>query len=85
MNRATFLSSHLQLALVFLVASVHQVAFAQAVEPVLALVKKETPAVLDTMKSLVEIESGSSDIEGLDRIRELIAGRLSALGGPAGL
>lgn len=85
MNRATFLSSHLQLALVLLVASVHQVAFAQAVEPVLALVKKETPAVLDTMKSLVEIESGSSDIEGLDRIRELIAGRLSALGGPAGL
>jgi len=81
MNRATSLSSHLQLALVLLVASVHQGAFAQAVEPVLALVKKETPAVLDTMKSLVEIESGSRDIEGLDRIRELIAGRLSALGG----
>lgn len=57
------------------------VAFAQPVEPVAALVKKAQPAVLDTMKALVEIESGSADREGLDRISELIAGRLKALGG----
>ncbi len=54
---------------------------AQAVEPVLSLVKKEQPAVLQTMKELVEIESGSQDIEGLDRIAKVIAERLKALGG----
>lgn len=54
---------------------------AQAVESVLSLVKKEQPAVLQTMKALVEIESGSGDIEGLDRIANDIAGRLKALGG----
>jgi glutamate carboxypeptidase len=56
-------------------------AFAQGVEPTLSLVKKEAPRVLDTLKELVEIESGSSDIEGLDRIRDLIASRLTVLGG----
>jgi glutamate carboxypeptidase len=56
-------------------------AFAQGVEPTLSLAKKEAPRVLDTLKELVEIESGSSDIEGLDRIREILAARLSALGG----
>ena len=54
---------------------------AQAVAPALALVKKEQPALLQTMKTLVEIESGSRDIEGLDRIANDIAGRLKALGG----
>jgi glutamate carboxypeptidase len=49
-------------------------------EPVLSLAKKEQPAVLQTMKTLVEIESGSSDREGLDKIAEVIAGRLKALG-----
>ena len=33
------------------------------------------------MKELVEIESGSRDIEGLDKIAEVIAGRLKSLGG----
>ncbi|MEQ1776781.1 MAG: glutamate carboxypeptidase, partial [Burkholderiales bacterium] len=56
------------------------VAHAAAVEPVLALAKKEQPAVLQTMKALVEIESGSADIEGLDRIAGVIAGRLTKLG-----
>jgi glutamate carboxypeptidase len=55
--------------------------FAQGVDPTLSLVKKEAPRVLDTLKELVEIESGSSDIEGLDRIRDVIAARLTALGG----
>ena len=53
----------------------------QPMETVLALAKKEQPAVLQTMKTLVEIESGSADREGLDRIAEVIAGRLKALGG----
>lgn len=53
----------------------------QPMETVLALAKKEQPAVLQTMKTLVEIESGSADREGLDRIADVIAGRLKALGG----
>jgi glutamate carboxypeptidase len=56
-------------------------AAAQPVEPVLALAKKEQPGLLQTMKELVEIESGSADREGLDRIAGVIAGRLKSLGG----
>jgi glutamate carboxypeptidase len=55
-------------------------AIAQPIEPVLALAKKEQPAVLQTIKELVEIESGSADIEGLDKIAGVIAGRLTKLG-----
>src|SRR4051812_48863104 len=54
--------------------------FAAANEAVLARVKQERPALLDTLKELVAIESGSSDIEGLDRIRDVIAKRFTALG-----
>ena len=46
----------------------------------LALAKKEQPAVLQTMKELVEIESGSADYEGLEKIAGVIAGRLTQLG-----
>ncbi|HYS50621.1 MAG TPA: glutamate carboxypeptidase, partial [Burkholderiales bacterium] len=56
-------------------------AAAQPVEPVLSLAKKEKPALLDTLKELVSIETGSRDLEGLDRTAKLIAARLSALGG----
>ncbi|HKA42929.1 MAG TPA: M20/M25/M40 family metallo-hydrolase [Burkholderiales bacterium] len=54
---------------------------AQPVQPVLSLAQKEQPALLDTLRELVSIESGSADREGLDRIASLIAGRLNALGG----
>ena len=53
---------------------------AAAAENVVARAKQERPALLDTLKELVAIESGSSDIEGLDRIRDVIAKRFSALG-----
>ena len=56
-------------------------AIGQPVEPVLALARQEKPALLDTLKDLVSIESGSRDIEGLDRLADLIATRLTALGG----
>jgi len=56
-------------------------AAAQPVEPVLSLAKKEKPALLDTLKELVSIETGSRDLEGLERAAELIAARLRALGG----
>jgi len=56
-------------------------AVAQPMEPVLALVKKERQPLLDTLKELVSIETGSRDLEGLDRAADLIAGRLRSLGG----
>ncbi|QJR15473.1 M20/M25/M40 family metallo-hydrolase [Usitatibacter palustris] len=56
-------------------------AFAQPVEPVLAQVRAHKQPFLDTLKDLTAIESGSRDIEGLDRIAALIAERLKALGG----
>jgi glutamate carboxypeptidase len=56
-------------------------ASAQPVEAVLALAKKEKSGLIETMKYLVSIESGSRDSEGLDKISGLIAERLKALGG----
>src|SRR5262249_46496680 len=64
-----------------LLAAMATSALAQAVEPVRALAAKEKPALLDTLKSLVSIESGSRDFEGLSRLADLIASRLRALGG----
>ena len=69
------------LSALFLSAAMAGAAFAQAAEPVLALARKEKPALLDTLKALVSIESGSRDIEGLNRLADLIAGRLRELGG----
>jgi glutamate carboxypeptidase len=57
------------------------VATGAPVESVLTLAKQQQPAFLDTLKSLVSIESGSGDREGLDRISQLIADQLKALGG----
>jgi glutamate carboxypeptidase len=45
------------------------------------LVRQQRQPLLDTLRDLVSIESGSSDREGLDRISDLIATRLRALGG----
>jgi glutamate carboxypeptidase len=56
-------------------------AYAQAVESVIARVKQERAAYIETLRALVSIESGSRDIEGLDRLSELIAMRLRTLGG----
>src|SRR5215813_4443285 len=52
-----------------------------ALEPVWSLAQKEKAPLLDTLKELCSIESGSTDIEGLDRIAAVIAGKLEALGG----
>ena len=54
---------------------------AAPLEPVMSLAAKEKAPLLDTLKDLVSIESGSGDREGLDKISELIAGKLRALGG----
>jgi glutamate carboxypeptidase len=53
----------------------------QAADALLARVKQERGPFLKTLQELVSIESGSRDIAGLNRISELVAGRLRALGG----
>ena len=57
------------------------IASAAPFEPVMSAVQKEKAPYLETLKSLVSIESGSGDREGLDKISELIAGKLKDLGG----
>ena len=44
-------------------------------------VAQERAAFLNTLRDLVSIESGSADVAGVNRIGELIAGQLRALGG----
>ena len=53
----------------------------QAADALLSRVKQERGAFIKTLQELVSIESGSRDIEGLNRLSEDIAGRLRALGG----
>ncbi|MHA7678681.1 M20/M25/M40 family metallo-hydrolase [Cupriavidus sp. PET2-C1] len=58
---------------------------AAPMEPAYQLSQQEKPALIATLKDLVSIESGSKDIEGLDRIATLIRDRLAAMGGDAQL
>jgi glutamate carboxypeptidase len=53
----------------------------QVADPLLARVKQERGTYLKTLQELVSIESGSRDIDGLNRMSDVIAGRLRALGG----
>lgn len=53
---------------------------AASVEPVWSLVQRERPALVETLRQLVNIESGSRDKEGLDRVAAYIRQRLAALG-----
>ena len=54
---------------------------AQVVQPVLERVRAERAPLIETLEELVAIESGSRDPDGLDRIADVIADRLRALGG----
>jgi glutamate carboxypeptidase len=58
---------------------------AQVDESTLAQVQRERAPLIDTMRELVSIESGSRDFDGLSRIAEVIAGRLRMLGGDVDL
>ena len=57
------------------------VAAAAPVEPVLQQARANKQPLLGTLQQLVEIESGSGDREGLDRISQLVSDKLKALGG----
>ena len=70
------------LALVFALAGFTGLtpAFAAKDAQVLAEAARQKPALLDTLKEYVSIESGSRDLEGLDKLANLIAGKMRALG-----
>ena len=57
------------------------VASGAPLEPVWSLAQKEKSALMDTLKDLVAFESGSRELEELDKIAQHIAKRLQALGG----
>lgn len=52
-----------------------------AVAAVATLAESEQPRLLDTLKALVNIETGSTHRDGLDTAAEFIAGKLRALNG----
>lgn len=81
MNSMRTVGGFFHAAILVLVAGAAANAIAQPLEPVLSLVKKEQPALLETLKELVSIESGSADREGLDKVADVIASRLRSLGG----
>jgi glutamate carboxypeptidase len=68
-------------ALAFSLLACAAVAGGAPLEPVWSRAKKEKPALIDTLKELTSIESGSADREGLDRIAAVLSARFSALGG----
>ena len=75
-SRAAFAATVLALApLVF-----SQAAFAQADNAVLAAAKAQKQPLLDTLKALTAIESGSRDLEGNEKMAQLIGARLKAAG-----
>lgn len=74
-------SRRLHFIVVVLAAFVCTGAHGQLHEPVLNAAKAERASMMETMKTLVEIESGSADREGLDRIAEVVADRLRKLDG----
>src|SRR6187399_1277356 len=73
--------SHRQFLVAFAAGLFTAAALAQPLEPVWSLAQKEKPALLETLKELVAIESGSRERAELDKIADLIAGKLKALGG----
>jgi glutamate carboxypeptidase len=74
--RRTLISTLLALA----ITGASQGAFAAADAPLLDAARKAEPAVIETLKSMVMIESGSSDAAGLARMADFTEGRLKALG-----
>lgn len=67
--------------LALLCASSMGLAHAAPVAEVHAAAQAQRQPMLDTMRDLVGIESGSKDLEGLKQLAGLVAGRLKALGG----
>ena len=76
-NHSAYLNATLTLFLTVMVSA----AFGQAREPLVSLAAKEKLGLLETLREIVSIESGSRDYEGLTKLANLIAGRLKEIGG----
>ncbi|KQX39804.1 glutamate carboxypeptidase [Variovorax sp. Root434] len=72
---------HRRILLAVVCAACFGTAFAAPDAAVASLAAKEKPALLDTLKELVSIESGSRDLDGLEKISNLVAAKFKALGG----
>jgi glutamate carboxypeptidase len=66
-------------------SAVAAIAQAQPVAPVWDLAGSEKPKLLETLKTLVEIETGSTNEVGLRKLSSLLAERFKALGGEVDL
>ena len=62
-------------------AGAHAPSLHAQADELLVRARQERAAYLETLRELVSIESGSRDVEGLDRAATLIANRLRAIGG----
>jgi glutamate carboxypeptidase len=80
MSRSLTSSSLALLASLWL-ASAATIAHAEPMADVQALAQKEQQPLLDTLRDLVNIESGSRDVEGLNVIAGRVADQLKQLGG----
>jgi glutamate carboxypeptidase len=68
----------IKMSLFILSAAIAAHATGNPVQPVLSLTQKERPALLETLKALTAIESGSREP---DRIANVLAAKLRAIGG----
>src|SRR5437899_11294991 len=66
-------ATRLHSTVLLLLATMATSAFGQAVEPVRSLAAREKPALLETLKALVSIESASHAAAALGRIANLFA------------
>ena len=73
--------TRLPLAATFLALAMASPASGQASDAIRSQAAQQKTAFLDTLKALVSIESGSSDVAGVTHIGEVIASRLRELGG----
>ena len=75
--RRTLINSMLVLAVT---GAAHGAAAAAADAPLLEAARKAEPAVIESLKSMVTVESGSADAAGLSKMADYTEGRLKALG-----
>ena len=68
------------LAAIVLSLLVPSPAVAAADAPLLAAAQQAQPQLIETLKAMVAIESGSADAAGLAKMADLVEGRLNALG-----
>ena len=80
MKTCVTIARSLRIALLVLGVGVVGTAIGQPVQSVLLLAQKERPALLESLKELTAFESGSRDLDELDRLANWLAARFRALG-----